>query len=453
MSRPMQSLALRLVLGATGVQIVCFVIGLMVFPLVAPFTTYRQMADGSVRRHVLASLVHEPDGSVKIAPTKHLSDYAIARPTLRYAVRSADGRYLEGSSPELISILRRIGPFVPRHDDTFETVRPGRPADAVFVTSQNSAFGPLVIATTGDSFRLADVPSFFDKFLPAILPVYGPVLLGVLFGMPWAVRRMFRPLNDAVRAAALINVYSLYQRLPEKRLPSEFEPLVVAINASLDRLDEGWTRQKLFTANAAHELRTPVAVLQARVETLPDHAPLRAALNRDVRRIGILIDQLLAIARLERRETVLRPIELVSLIRDLVADWAPVAVRSNVAIGFAADADAIWVLGEARALESAVAALIDNALKVEPENKSVGVRVTSAASVFVSDHGPGIDSDDQQAAFEPFWRKDALSSGSGLGLATVEEAARLHGGHARVMDHSGGGAVFELFIPRIAPPV
>ena len=444
-----QSIAMRLILAAIIVQCSTILVAIMVFPLLAPFTTYRAMADNSVRGYVISSLEREPDGTFSIRPNNALIKYAALRPNLKFAVRLPDGRYARGSFPELTSILTQIGVLVPRRDDTLETVFPGRPDDAVFVTTQTTPMGHLVVATSGDEFKTEDIPGFFWSFLPAVLPAYGPVVLGVIFGIPFVIRRIMRPIADAARAASLIDVRSLDQRLPLEGIPSEFAPLVLAINSALDRLSEGWTNQRVFTANAAHELRTPVAVLQARVETLPNDVPLRTALTRDVYRLSVLIDQLLSVARLERRDIALEPVNLVMLVRDLVADWAPVAIRSGVTIGLNTDGTAIWVLGDARAIEGAIAALIDNAIKTEPSGETVEVKVRAGAYITVIDHGAGVEIADRSAVFEPFWRKDERRAGSGLGLATVQETARLHSGNVRVHGQPGDGASFELFIPEV----
>lgn len=451
MSRGTRSLALQLILTAVSVQSFFILSALILFPLVAPFTSYGAISDYTARRLIAASLHHDVTGWHLVA-TPTLTDYARSRPSLVYAVGTPAGTLVPGSTPELAVMLKDIARLPLSRHDPIELHRAGRRDDVVHVGSVKRDGSDFLVATAGNAFGWQDLPSFLTIFLPAILPAYGPVLLGILIGIPVVVRRTLQPVRGAAAAAALIDVDALDQRLPNARVPAEFQPLVSEINAALDRLSDGWTRQRLFTANAAHELRTPVAVLQARVETLPIDPPLRAVLTRDVRRLAMLIDQLLAIARLERRDAVLRPVELVALIRDLVADWAPVAIRAGLAISFHHDRPAIWVNGDARAIEGAVAALIDNALKVEPEGRGVEVSVAAGAEISVRDHGPGVAAEERSLVFEPFWRKDERSPGSGLGLATVRETARLHGGRVRIDETVHDGAAFVLHLPEIARP-
>lgn len=449
MRLPVRSLVARLVLSAVGVQSLSIIVAMLVMPMLVPFISYPMIANGIAVRQISASLVQTGDGSVSSVGTPALQAYQANHPHMRFAVRVMNGGFARGSASDLIATLRRIGPFVPRQGSVFETIEVGREGDPVFITQHKSRVGAIVVATAGDTFCVLDLPSFAWMTLANILPIYSPLLLGVLFGIPLVVRAMFSPVGRAARAASLIDVRSLNQRLPVKGMPSEFLPFVNAINAALDRLSNGWTQQRVFIANAAHELRTPVAVLQARVETMRSDAPLRTALTRDARRLGLLIDQLLAISRLEQRDIALQPLDLVPLIRDLVADWAPVAIRGSVAIGFHAERPSIWILGEGRAIEGAVAALLDNALTVEPAGGTIEIEISVGAYVTVRDHGSGVELADRDAVFEPFWRKDERSSGSGLGLATVRETARLHNGHVRVDGGVAGGAVFRLFVPGI----
>jgi signal transduction histidine kinase len=271
--------------------------------------------------------------------------------------------------------------------------------------------------------------------------------------IPLVVRRLLRPLRSAAHAAGAIDIRSLDQRLPLVGLPTELRPLVAAINAALDRLDAGFARQRLFTANAAHELRTPVAILQARVDALPQDAPSRSDLARDARRIALLIDQLLAVARLGHSEVATTDtIDLVALVRGLVADCAPLAIRAGRRVAFDAPAGPVHVTGNAQALSSAVANLIDNALRAEPAGGTVEVVVTERAEIVVVDHGPGIAAEDRPFVFEPFWRKDERTPGTGLGLAIASDVTALHGGTLTVAETPGGGATFRLALPSAPAP-
>jgi signal transduction histidine kinase len=450
MTRPTRSLAFQLILAFMVVQSACIVLAMIAFPIIAPFTTYRSISDKTARMLVVDSIQPDRDGVLQVVPTAALRAYAATRPFFGYAAKTADGRIMAGSSVEMADLLQKTGRFTPRKEDAIETVRPGRPGDVVFISTHASRFGYVMLAISGDEFHADNLRTFLATFLPAVLPAYGPVFLGMLLGVPFVLRRTLRPIRHAASAASLIDIRALDHRLPTDRLPTEFQPLVNAVNDALDRLSGGWTRQRLFTANAAHELRTPVTVLQARVETLPADTQLRSALIRDVRRLALLIDQLLAIARLEEREIPLRPLELVALTRDVVADWAPVAINGGRALGLSSQTPAIWVLGDAQALEGAIAALIDNALKVEPLGGTVEVSVCPGASIKVRDHGPGVAMTDREMVFEPFWRKTEEPFGSGLGLATVRETARILHGRVYLEERSDEGACFVFEIPEQA---
>jgi signal transduction histidine kinase len=191
-------------------------------------------------------------------------------------------------------------------------------------------------------------------------------------------------------------------------------------------------------------LRTPLAILRARLETLPESIP-KVELQRDTMRIASLIEQMLTISRLGQREVNLdEHVDLVSLVRGVVADRAPLVLRANKSIAFRSDADHVPIMGNAPAIESAVANLIDNAIRAEPAEGTVDVIVGASAFVTVSDHGPGIDLEDREAIFEPFWRKNEQPPGTGLGLAIVREVMLRHGGDVSIEETCGGGATFRL---------
>lgn len=447
-----RSLARRLLLQLIAAQVGLIVAALAVFPFVSPYVTYADIADRTVRELLTGSLRHGADGALTLSPSPALRRYAARRPALAYAaIARAGRRSMDGSAPELAAVLERLGPLVPRDDDTLETERPGVPGDAVIVTGQPTPLGSVIMATAGDAFGYEDLGDLLDDFMPALLPIFAPLVLGTVVIVPLVVRRSMRPLRLAAEGARQISVRSLDQRLPEAGLPTELVPLVAAVNDALDRLHDQVGRQRLFMANAAHELRTPVAILQARVDALPPDGTMRADLLRDVHRIRTLIEQVLLSARLgERGVTAEEPVELVGLVRAVVAACAPLAIRGGRAIEFETSVAAAPVLGNPRAIEGAVTNLIDNAVRAAPAASLVTVAVRAGAVIEVTDRGPGVAPADRDYVFEPFWRKDERDPGTGLGLAIVREVARLHGGTASVGETPGGGATFRLHLPALS---
>jgi len=449
-----RSLAGRLVLALIAGQSLFIVLAMAAFPLLAPYLTYATIADGTVRALVSEGLALAADGTLAFTPTPALRDYAAARPSLAWAVVDPrTGQAVAGSAPDLVAMVAQLGRMLPRGYGNLETERPAVPGDVAIITTAPTPVGDMVFATAGNVFGRADLPSFVSEFLPAIVPMFAPVLFGALVVIPLVVRRLLRPLRSVARAAGAIDMRSLDRRLPAAELPAELRPLVAAINGALDRLDTGFARQRLFTANAAHELRTPVAILQARIDSLPEDAPSRTSLRRDARRMALLIDQLLAVARLGHSEAVMADaIDLVPLVRALVAECAPLAIRAGRQVAFSAPDHPVDVTGNAQALSSAVANLIDNALRAEPPGGTVEVAVTGAAEIVVVDHGPGIAPEDQPFIFEPFWRKDERTPGTGLGLAIARDIAVLHRGALTVAQTPGGGATFRLTLPHRRSP-
>lgn len=438
------SLARRLAIGIAAAQLAALLGWTLVWMLFSPYVTYQELAAATAARHVAASVAVGSNGA-RLVPTDALLAYAARRPGFAYAALY-DGRTLPGSSPELARRLAGTG--VPGAG-AFR-LPDGTPAQA---ESLRGAGLPLTVVTTGNRFGLDDAPTFFLTYLPQILAMFAPAFLAAAAVTPLAVRRALRPVRDAAEASASIGVDTLDRRLSTHGMPGEVLPFATAINRLLARLQEGVKAQRLLSANAAHELRTPVAVLAARVGSMPD-GPDTRALQRDVQRLGLLVDQLLAAARLRGPAAAGRaPLDLGTLVADVVADLAPLALLTNREAEARLPPGPVTVAGDPDALRSAIANLLDNALRAEPEGGTVLAELRTedgAALVEVSDHGPGIPPADRERVFEPFWRGGGPWQGTGLGLAITRQVVESHGGQVTCHTAPGLGALFRIRLP-LAP--
>ncbi len=261
------------------------------------------------------------------------------------------------------------------------------------------------------------------------------------------LRLALRPLNRLSAAAALVGPEHPGVRLPEAGLPGELEPLVAAINTGLARLERAIETQRRFGADAAHALRTPLAVLTARIDLLADDAA-KTALLADVDRMSRLVDQMLRLARLEGMPLERPgPVDLRAVAVDAVSALAPLAVARGIELSLESEGSTLVARGNRDALVLAVQNLIENALAHAPRGSRVEVETAAPATLRVLDRGPGVTAAEQSEIFTRFRRGSARArapGGAGLGLAIVAEIAALHGGVARADARPGGGAAFSL---------
>lgn len=443
------SLSVRLLRRLLAMQVATVVLGMFAWMSFSPYVGYDDLAAEAAQRLVAESLRADQTGAINLEPSEELVAYAARRPGFAFGAYAA-GQVLPNTTPALANVLTTLGPIVPV-SGKIEVPSPTGSGVAKFVTVHDYA-RPVTIVTAGNDFRAEDATAFFGAYLPQLLAMFGPALLGAALVVPMMVRASLRPLRRAADRAANIDLRSLGERLPDEGLSSELAPFVAAINALLDRLQDGVTRQHLFTSNAAHELRTPAAILAARVDAMPE-CDAKRELKRDVRRLTVLLDQLLSVARLGQSDVdASEEVDLLACAREVVADCAPLALRGGRQIEFEADVEAASLRGNARALCSAVANLVDNALRVEPPGGSVIVRLAGHSGgrrvrLIVIDHGPGVARSDRERVFEPFWRSENKKPGTGLGLAIVAEAVRLHDGSVSIEDTPGGGATFVVDLP------
>ena len=400
---------------------------------------------------IVGSLRRDADGALRLVPTPELLDYQARRPGFLFGA-SADGpgrKLAPGSSGRLAVLFDGIQPlrthtgaFLVDGDDAG-----GHPLDGGTLLT-DTAFGPVNVFAANGKFQLEDLPAYVWETTVNVGQYAVPALVLGALCMWLTVGTMLRPLRSAARDLAAAEFRTQGQRLPDDgRVPLEILPVVQGVNQALARLEDGLRRQQRFVANAAHEMRTPLGVLLARIESLKDAAE-RAELTRDGQRVTTLLDQLLAIARLEHRDLDVREeFDLGACAAGVVADLFPLAVDAGRFLDFSAPVDSVMVRGSAQAMASAVSNLIDNALAAEPDGGTVCVVVEHGALVSVADHGPGVNQLDRDLVFEPFWRGAKDQAGTGLGLAIVREIASLHGGEVWIDDTPAGGATFRLSVP------
>lgn len=279
----------------------------------------------------------------------------------------------------------------------------------------------------------------------------------------FALLRGFRPLNDLqrrIRQRAADDLSPIDERLA----PEEVSPLVAAINDLLARLDRSMAAQKHFLADAAHQLKTPLAGLRTQAELAQrevdaggDAQAAKRSLNhiaRSSQRAAHMVNQLLSMARAEDSEQArrLQPFNLVALATETVRDFVPRALEKGIDLGYegpdAGAAAALRLTGQPVLLREAIRNLVDNALQYTPAGGTVTVRLLAdpfgqVAVLQVEDNGPGIPEAERELVFQPFYR--ALGTevdGSGLGLAIVREIAERHGGSVSI----------EAAHPRSQPP-
>lgn len=404
-----------------------------------------------VKRLVLKSLVRADDGLLRIVPNAELSALAKDFPTLRYAAFDAlSGLPAEGSALELINFFERIKPISPRWMDFYVN---SQSSGRLVGTSDYAAtpFGTMSIAAYGYSFQWTDWLYFFasQSWIESIIFVMIFVFSAVVCWL--VIHRAMMPVFAAASQAARIDLATVGQRLPTSDLSPEILPLVDAINGALARLDSGVARMRRYTANAAHELRTPLAIMRARLENPPETTS-KLDLIRDVSQLQAIVEQLLISSRLSERQAQFDElIDLKQTVWKVVADYAPLVLDSDKNIEFERDNGQIEIRGNQRAVQSAVANLIDNALRAEPAGGTVIVRVRKDALIEVIDHGAGVDTLDRELIFEPFWWKSEATGGTGLGLAITKELMDQHGGGIWVEETPGGGATFKLKFPSTDP--
>jgi len=361
-----------------------------------------------------------------------------------FAVLDSAGRMVVGANAELIPADALAAAMFA--DDWL--TRLAGPAGTTIVASRaaEAASPParVVFVAAGDPANLLARAVLGELVGHIWLPVLPGILL-LLAANAVMVRRALVPVAKAAGWARAVRPGVATPPPPSDPMPAEIADLLDAAERSLDRLSTALEAEKRRAAEAAHALRTPLAVLIARVDALPrgetaDH--LRADLSALSRTVG----QLLASANLDGlvvpEDTA---VDLASVAEATVAALAPFAIARGVEIGVTRRDGLAPAIGDAGAVGLALRNLVENAVLHAGDGGRVEVAAGPGATLEVRDHGAGLPPGAAAAMYRPFWRgAGAPAGGAGLGLAIVERIQRAHGGTVEAANHPCGGAVFRL---------
>jgi two-component system OmpR family sensor kinase len=328
---------------------------------------------------------------------------------------------------------------------------------SVALTDNGMVFGILQV---GES--LAQLTATLQSIIFALLLITPFVLLLGAFGSYWLAKRAFRPILHLTRTAREIKARDLHQRVPVPRTRDEVYDLALTLNEMIGRLDQAFTQQRRFVADASHELRTPVTVIRSMTDvameepiTLEECANVLREVNAEAERLGLLINELLTLARVDEDQMSLdrEPVRLDLLAFDVAATMETLAVERGIELQVEV-LEPATVLGDTACLIQVMMSLLDNALTYTNAGGTVKFNVkvvNEGANFMVSDTGIGIAPEDAEYIFERFYRADParsrIAGGSGLGLAIADWVVRTHGGSISVKSQVGHGSTFTVTLP------
>jgi two-component system OmpR family sensor kinase len=335
-----------------------------------------------------------------------------------------------------------------------------------FATHDPEDSGVTIVAVP-----LRDVDQTLSRLLIVEALVIGGVLLALGLSAFFVVRLGLRPLTRMEVTAGEIAAGQLSRRVSPATPRTEVGRLGLALNAMLERLEQAFAQRKAseerlrrFLADASHELRTPLASIRGyaelfRMGATRNEAETQTAMRRiedESKRMGALVEDLLTLARLDEAPAMSRaPVDLAVLARDAVEDAHAMAPQRPIELH--APEPAI-VSGDSHRLRQVLANLLRNALVHTPDGTPIEVSLEQdeqSVSVSVRDHGPGLPDASPQLLFDRFWRaeggRERGKAGAGLGLSIVGTVVDAHGGHVSASNADGGGALFTVLLPKVAP--
>ncbi|SOD84880.1 HAMP domain-containing sensor histidine kinase [Streptomyces sp. Ag109_G2-15] len=306
----------------------------------------------------------------------------------------------------------------------------------------------IVYSTGSLTHRLWIIWGFRATLAVAVLAV--AALIGAI-----VARRLTRPLRQLNDMASRFSDGDLTARSPVTG-PPETQTLARTLNQGAERLDTLVASQRIFVADASHQLRTPLTALRLSLDNIADGVDdefVREDVEQataEVVRMSRLVNGLLVLARAEAKVTAAEPLPLGDIVRERLSVWRPAADERGVHIALRGSADGRpTVLASPGHLDQVLDNVLSNALEVSPDGGTITVRVESGpdeVTLSILDEGPGMTDAEKSRAFDRFWRGQGLTgrSGSGLGLAVVRQLVTDDGGAVTLRDAPGGGLCVSI---------
>ena len=434
------SLRWRFTLGFIVLQVCAVIASLgLVFYLLSGIKTDVAITSVWLSQEIADSIDLGPDGRARLEPTAELTEMMEDAPDLWFVADLGNGGVLShGATPRDIASNT---PFL----KTFRSVELHGYLDDPLSVARMERFetpaGEATIFAGG-----APMSQYGLTVLLGHLAVGVPALIFIaisLIGVPFVTRWALRSFSNLKERLDRIDLDTRGALVEERGLPNEVLRLVRDINRALRRLDNGFEATERFFVNAAHELRTPIAVLQVRIDTLSPSED-KTHLQTAIKRLTAIANQLLDTEKYRQKPQQDAPVDLNGVVSKVVADLAPLAIAEGYEISFDSDAEDVFVPGDAEALERAFANLVRNAVQYGGGRGQISVGIEADGSVTVTDQGCGIAGDKQSRIFEPFYRVSPHGSGAGLGLSMVNEIVTRHGGYVELSSAPGKGSTFAV---------
>jgi two-component system, OmpR family, sensor histidine kinase TctE len=366
-----------------------------------------------------------------------------------YQLLSADGKVMESggfSSPDLPLPVAQGDEQVVMQMETNALSGNSVMAAALRLDDRDGQYWLRVVRNLKDSeslvaqLMLGALDELYPPIILLLIAVVGVVVVTVLSSL--------RSLRAVSRQASMLSLNRLDERLHAKNLPRELVSLVQAVNGSLDRLEADYRAQREFTANAAHQLRTPLATLRARLESRFSVQEL-GDVTFEIEQLARLVEQLLCLARLDSEEQFqFATFDAYAVALEVARELVPVALEAEHFVTAATPDASVLTHGNATLTRLVFRNLIENAIQYTPAGTSITLSAESGA-VIIADDGPGIAAETAASLFERFRRgPNASGPGAGLGLAIAKYIMDRQGGRLSLDATVARGARFVMEFPK-----